>query len=123
LSKNVTLAPIGETFRSRRLERGLSLDEAAAKLGLPASSLRAIEWDRSDLISTPGDVERIGRQYAAFLGLDNTASPAETAEQPPASSGPRRAGGWIDRYGQPLRLAVLGIVVAVAVFVFLNELA
>jgi hypothetical protein len=35
----------------------------------------------------------------------------------------QRAGGLIGRYGQALGLAALGIAVAVAVFVLLNELA
>jgi transcriptional regulator with XRE-family HTH domain len=115
--------PRGETFRRRRLERGVSLGEAAAELGIPASSLRAIEWDRSDLLSSPGDVERIAGRYGTFLDLDNAPPPAEMNEEPPASGGTRRAGGLMARYGEALGLAVLGIVVAVMVFVLLNELA
>lgn len=116
------LPPLGETFRRRRLERGVSLDEASAELGIPASSLRAIEWDRSDLLSNSGEVERIAGRYATFLGLDTAPAPAETAGVSSASSAPRRA-DRIARYGQPLALAGLGIVVAVAVFLLLNELA
>jgi hypothetical protein len=74
------LATPGETFRRRRLQRGLSLDDAAAELGLPSSSLRAIEWDRRDLLGNPQDVERIEREYAAFLGLDGGPPVAEAAE-------------------------------------------
>jgi protein-tyrosine phosphatase len=38
-------------------------------LGIPAKSLRAVEWDRRDLLGTPGDAYRIEREYAAYLGL------------------------------------------------------
>jgi protein arginine phosphatase len=56
-------------LRRRRLQRGLALADAAAELGVTAKSLRAIEWDRRDLLGSPGDAHRIERQYAAFLGL------------------------------------------------------
>jgi protein-tyrosine phosphatase len=59
----------GERLRRRRLQRGLTLADAAAELEIPAKSLRAIEWDRGDLLETPGDANRIEQQYAAFLGL------------------------------------------------------
>jgi hypothetical protein len=44
----------------------LALDEAARGLGIPTKALRAIEWDRRDLV---GDADRIERRYAAFLGV------------------------------------------------------
>jgi protein-tyrosine phosphatase len=56
-------------LRRRRLQRGLTLADAANKLGIPAKSLRAIEWDRGDLLASHGDADRIEWQYAAFLGL------------------------------------------------------
>jgi protein-tyrosine phosphatase len=36
---------------------------------VPAKSLRAIEWDRRDLLENRGDAHRIEREYAEFLGL------------------------------------------------------
>jgi MFS family permease len=70
---SATTAPLrqlGETLRRRRLQRGLTIADAAAELGIPAKDLRAIEWDRGDLLGSPRDADRIERQYAAFLGLD-----------------------------------------------------
>jgi cytoskeleton protein RodZ len=60
---------LGETLRSRRQQRGLELDDAAAELGVPAKSLRALEWDRPDLLGSPAEAEHLHLRYAAFLGL------------------------------------------------------
>jgi Domain of unknown function (DUF4115) len=65
------------------------LDQAARELGIPTKILRAIEWDRRDLLGNVRDVDRIERQYAAFLGLEPGPSPAVEAAEPPPS--PRRA--------------------------------
>jgi transcriptional regulator with XRE-family HTH domain len=84
---------LGETLRRRRLERGLALDDAARELGVPAKILRAIEWDRRDLLARTADVEGIERRYRAFLGLEVDA-PSPPAEATP----PRRGAGrnvWI----------------------------
>jgi transcriptional regulator with XRE-family HTH domain len=78
----------GETFRRRRLQRGLSLADAAAELGLPAKVLRAMEWDRSDLL---GDDDAIARRYAEFLGLDASSPTVEAAEAAAAAPSPRRS--------------------------------
>jgi MFS family permease len=85
------LPGLGETLRRRRLDRGLTVAAAAAEVGIPARDLRAIEWDRGDLVGSPRDAERIERQYAAFLGLDA----APTAADPPSSRTARR-GVWRD---------------------------
>jgi MFS family permease len=76
----------GETLRTRRVQRGLTIAAAAARLGIPAKNLRAIEWDRGDLLGSARDVDHIEQQYAAFLGLDVGSS---AAQAPPF---PRRAG-------------------------------
>jgi MFS family permease len=68
---------LGETLRRRRLQRGLTVADAAAEVGIPAKNLRAIEWDRGDLLGDPRDVDRIERQYAAFLGLEVGSQGAE----------------------------------------------
>jgi MFS family permease len=74
----------GETLRKRRLERGLGIAEAAAALGVPAKSLRAIEWDRGDLLGSSHDVDRIARRYAAFLGLEVDTPATEVAAGHPS---------------------------------------
>jgi transcriptional regulator with XRE-family HTH domain len=77
---------LGETLRRRRLERGLALDAAARELGVPARTLRALEWDRRDLLAGSADVERIERRYRAFLGVEVDEVPSPPTEAPP----PRR---------------------------------
>jgi transcriptional regulator with XRE-family HTH domain len=73
------LPHLGETLRRRRLQRGLELADAAAELGVPAKSLRALEWDRRDLVGANGAGDQIERRYASFLGLD-FGTPAVAAE-------------------------------------------
>jgi cytoskeletal protein RodZ len=117
------LPPLGETLRRRRLERGLSLDDAASELGIPARDLRALEWDRRDLLSDEGDAERIEQAYAALLGLDAVPVPpsAEADEPAPAPSEPG-PDDWMERLGRQLALLALGIAVAVGVFALLSWL-
>jgi transcriptional regulator with XRE-family HTH domain len=69
-AKTAERPQLGETLRTLRLRRGLGLDEAADELGIPAKSLRALEWDRRDLVGGNGADELIQRRYAAYLGLD-----------------------------------------------------
>jgi helix-turn-helix protein len=87
------------------VERGLALADAARELEIPARSLRAVEWDRRDLLG--GDGDGIERQYAAFLGLN--AAPA--GESAPSSPGAPRA-GWV-----PLLAVLAGPLLIVLVFV------
>jgi transcriptional regulator with XRE-family HTH domain len=98
-----------ERLRRRRLQRGLTLADAAAELEIPAKSLRAIEWDRADLLASPGDADRIERQYAAFLGLEEAPPPAETAEAPASPRRVRRA-VWIPLLAGLTPLLVIGLV-------------
>lgn len=65
------------------------MDEAAQELGIPAKILRAIEWDRRDLLGDAADADQIERRYAAFLGLESAPSAdVDTVEPPPS----RRSG-------------------------------
>jgi hypothetical protein len=75
---------LGEILRTARRQRGLELADAAAELGIPAKSLRALEWDRRDLLGGNGAGELIERRYATFLGLDlGTPAPAPAAAAEP----------------------------------------
>jgi transcriptional regulator with XRE-family HTH domain len=75
---------LGETLRRRRLERGLALEDAARELGVPARTLRALEWDRRDLLAGSADVERIERRYRVFLGVEvDDVAPPPTETPPP----------------------------------------
>jgi cytoskeleton protein RodZ len=83
-------AVLGETLRRRRLQRGLELADAATELGVPARSLRALEWDRPDLLGGFGEADRIERRYAAFLGLEvEEPAAAPTTAAAPAAAAPR----------------------------------
>jgi hypothetical protein len=71
------------------------LEEAAQQLGIPAKILRAIEWDRRDLLGDAADADRIERRYAAFLGLE--AAPPTDVEtvEPLPSRRSARSYGWV----------------------------
>jgi MFS family permease len=86
---------LGEKLRERRVQRGLTIPAAAAGLALPAKSLRALEWDRGDLIGSPGDADRIRRRYAGSLGLEVESPAADEAEVPPSRHRPG-PGVWAD---------------------------
>jgi hypothetical protein len=90
------------------------LDEAARALGIPTKILRAIEWDRRDLLGSVGDVDRIERRYTAFLDLEVGPSTAVEAAEPPAS--PRRAAGR--RVGVALLLALAPLLAIALVYAF-----
>lgn len=99
---------LGETLRRRREQRGLDLGDAAAELGVPAKSLRALEWDRPDLLESPGDADHLQLRYAAFLGLavEGLTSATGTVEEPAAAPPrPRR---------RPRRVLLLPVLAALA---------
>jgi hypothetical protein len=80
---------LGEKLRTRRVQRGLELADAAAELGVPAKSLRALEWDRPDLVGGTGDADRLAHRYAAFLGLEaETPAPTPAVAAAPAAAEP-----------------------------------
>lgn len=113
---------LGEILRRLRLQRGIELVDAAAELGVPAKSLRALEWDRRDLLGGNGAGELIERRYAAFLGLDlgRPAVAAETAvaEEVEAPRHPRDVSlaEWL------AVLAALGPPLVIALPFVLNDL-
>ena len=63
------------------------MEDAARELGIPAKTLRAVEWDRGDLLGGFGEVARIERAYADFLGL-MLAPPAVEETAPPGPPAP-----------------------------------
>jgi transcriptional regulator with XRE-family HTH domain len=98
---------LGETLRKRRLQRGLDLADAAAELGLPAKSLRALEWDRPDLIE--GEADDVERRYAGFLGLEVELPATVAPAAPPAAPRQRRA-VWLPLLAALAPVAVIGAV-------------
>ncbi|MGH8931145.1 MAG: helix-turn-helix domain-containing protein [Egibacteraceae bacterium] len=101
-----TLAPVlietapGLALRNARLERGLTLVQAANALCVPVSELSLLEDERLDSL---GHVQR----YAEFLGLDP--GPLLQGSQPnagpepvsPSASGPPFSGPRARRYRRP----------------------
>jgi transcriptional regulator with XRE-family HTH domain len=87
---------LGETLRRRRLQRGLAIAEVAAELGIPSKRLRAIEWDRRDLIGSPFDADVVELKYAAFLDQGIGRPTAQAAKAAPRVRDRRRARAvWI----------------------------
>jgi cytoskeleton protein RodZ len=64
------LIKIGERLREARGRRGLGLADAAAQLNLHPKYLRALEWERFDLLPSPQEAGEYLRSYAELLGLD-----------------------------------------------------
>jgi Helix-turn-helix domain/Domain of unknown function (DUF4115) len=103
----------GEELRNRRLQRGLELGDAAAELGVPAKSLRALEWDRPDLIGDEDEAERIGRRYAALLGLEKAEpAPVPVPAAPPRAT-KRKPALWLPMLAALAPVAVIVVVYAV----------
>jgi cytoskeletal protein RodZ len=73
----------GSTLREARAARGLDLAEAAEELGVATHELRALEWDRPDLVA-PHRVDALLCQYCVFLGLEAPAPDVEPADVPAA---------------------------------------
>jgi transcriptional regulator with XRE-family HTH domain len=104
----------GERLREARVQRGLGLADAAARLGLQPKYVRALEWGRYDLLPSPREASEHLRAYVELLGLDGEglvgdvdAAPAEEPAPRPAPRGARR-GGLLGLLGACL-LALAGV--------------
>ena len=87
----------------------MGLEDAAQELGIPAKILRAIEWDRRDLLGDAADADRIERRYAAFLGLEPAPSGDVETVEPPPSRRSARSFVWVALLGlAPLLVIALG---------------
>lgn len=60
---------VGETIKARRLERNLSLDEAAAATRIKKEFLIRIENNRFDLFASAVTAKGFVKNYAEYLGL------------------------------------------------------
>jgi Domain of unknown function (DUF4115) len=93
------------------MRRGLELVEVAAELDIPSKSLRAVEWDRLDLLGDPMEAERIVQRYTAFLEGENGAVPAaeaaDTAETAPIPGPPSRVRSALLFAGAAIPLVVV----------------
>lgn len=66
----MSVVDIGARLREAREERGLELAAAAAELKVAPKDLRAIEWDRFDLLPPGEPTRRTLARYAELLGVD-----------------------------------------------------
>jgi hypothetical protein len=85
------LPQLGEELREQRLQRRLELADVAAQLELPSKSLRAVEWDRLDLLGSPDEADRVLRTYASFLDVDIGAPSVDGAPEEEVREEPRRS--------------------------------
>jgi len=68
---------LGSSIREVRLRHGLTLPEVGEQLRVPAKVLRALEWERFDLVGDDANARRALRAYVEYLGLDSDAYLAE----------------------------------------------
>jgi hypothetical protein len=77
--------------------------------------VRALEWERRDLLGSNHDAERLQRQYAAFLGEEAVSPPHAAEAQPSAPVVGRVHAAWV-----PI-LVGLALTFATALVYFLGE--
>jgi hypothetical protein len=81
--------------------------DVAAELGVPTKILRAIEWERRDLLARTPNADLIERQYAALLDRQRVASPAAQATATaPASAARRPRAVWTTLLAVGLTLVI-----------------
>jgi hypothetical protein len=116
---------VGRLLREARLQHGLELSDVAARTGVATKYLRALEWERPDLLP-PGEQGPYARVYAECLDLDGSLLPAAAAVPPLASTGAGAAaaagsrGKALGRVLLPY-LVVLGPALAVIAVVLLFD--
>lgn len=94
-------AEAGQTFRKRRLELGITIDEVASETKIHRNYIKAIEG--SDYSSLPHSTQTTGfvRRYARLLGLDEkTAVSKYLLQRGPLPKG--RAAGLRQRVKSPI---------------------
>jgi cytoskeleton protein RodZ len=124
------VSALGEEFRSAREARGLSLSDVAERLHIRSVYLAAIEDEDWHVIGAPVYVRGFMRTYARFLGLDPEAAVARfaaavpagppVAAPPRAAATPSNAGEKRAEQSSPSLAAVLSIVVALIVVLFVG---
>ena len=61
---------LGKTIRDARFGQGLALADVEARTGVPTKYLRALEWERFDLLSDERTAREAIKAYADCVGLD-----------------------------------------------------
>jgi cytoskeleton protein RodZ len=65
----------GERLRTARRRRALELADVAGRLKIPAKELRALEWERPDLLPSPARAEAVREAYEQFLRAGENGTP------------------------------------------------
>jgi cytoskeleton protein RodZ len=115
--QEATPSSVADSLRRGREEKGLSLEEVRATLGIPAHYLEAMEGRTSALIADELYLVPFLRRYAEFLDLDAPMVVSrflvEAGRGEPAKAKARRASP--DRSPVWIAVAVLALLVIVAI--------
>jgi cytoskeletal protein RodZ len=65
----------GIELRQARIRCGVELRDVARDLGVPPADLRAIEWERLDLLPSGRYAEKLIRRYEAWFVFDGLQRP------------------------------------------------
>jgi cytoskeletal protein RodZ len=76
--------PRGRELRDVRVRCELELATAAEELNVPARDLRALEWDRPDLLRNERYARKLLKRYERWLQPDDIPRPVRIREEPPA---------------------------------------
>jgi cytoskeletal protein RodZ len=69
----------GSELRQARIRCGVELRDVAHDLGVPPGDLRAIEWERLDLLPSGRYAEKLIRRYEDWLAPDGMQRPVRVA--------------------------------------------
>jgi hypothetical protein len=94
----VATMDVAQDVREARERAGLELEEAAERVGVPTKYLRAVEWDRLDLLPHGEEMRDALRLYAELVAVApdplleryDHATAAHAEEPAPAAAGPER---------------------------------
>jgi cytoskeletal protein RodZ len=65
----------GSELRRARILCGVELRDVARELGVPPGHLRAVEWDRLDLLGSERYAAKLVRRYEDWLAPDGVPRP------------------------------------------------
>lgn len=69
----------GSEFRRARVRCGVEVRDVARQLGVPPGDLRAVEWDRLDLLASERYAEKLVRRYEEWLAPEGVPRPVRVA--------------------------------------------
>ncbi|MEK9149771.1 MAG: helix-turn-helix domain-containing protein [Candidatus Desantisbacteria bacterium] len=107
---------IGENLREKRIELGLTIDEAVRRLNISARYLNALEEENYGLFPKSSYCHQILRTYARFLGF----SDAEIANMVREIEIKPKINLLLFPKGDTLTYIILFLLVIIAFLVFVN---